>query len=46
VRRAPLSSSIRDAAILDLVRTGIQREAGRGAGSAGVSPTDSGPVSS
>ena len=42
----PLSSSIRDAAILDLVRTGIQRETGRGAGSAGVSPTDSGPVSS
>ena len=42
----PLSSSIRDAAILDLVRTGIQRETGRGAGSAGVSPTDGGPVSS
>ena len=42
----PLSSSIRDAAILDLVRTGIQREVGWGAGSAGVSPTDGGPANS
>ena len=42
----PLSSSIRDAAILDLVRAGVQREARRGAGSSGVSPADGGAARS